>query len=60
MSIEAGARMGMVAVDETTLEYVKGRTYAPQGEMWDTAEAAWSELRSDDHAHFDRVVVLRG
>ena len=60
MSIEAGARMGMVAVDDTTLEYVKGRTYAPQGEMWDEAEAAWRELRSDDHAHFDRVVVLRG
>ena len=60
MSIEAGARMGMVAVDDTTLEYVKGRTYAPQGKMWDEAEAAWRELRSDDHAHFDRVVVLRG
>jgi 3-isopropylmalate/(R)-2-methylmalate dehydratase large subunit len=60
MSIEAGARMGMVAVDDTTLNYVKGRTYAPVGEMWDKAEAAWRELRSDDHAHFDRVVVLRG
>jgi 3-isopropylmalate/(R)-2-methylmalate dehydratase large subunit len=60
MSIEAGARMGMVAVDNTTLEYVKGRTYAPRGAMWDKAEAAWRELRSDEHAHFDRVVVLRG
>jgi 3-isopropylmalate/(R)-2-methylmalate dehydratase large subunit len=52
--------MGMVAVDDTTLNYVKGRPYAPVGEMWDKAEAAWRELRSDDHAHFDRVVVLRG
>jgi 3-isopropylmalate/(R)-2-methylmalate dehydratase large subunit len=60
MSIEAGARMGVVAVDDTTLEYVKGRTYAPQGKMWDKAEAAWRQLRSDDHAHFDRVVVLQG
>lgn len=60
MSIEAGARMGMVAVDNTTLEYVKGRTYAPKGAMWDKAEAAWRQLHSDDHAHFDRVVVLRG
>ena len=60
MSIEAGARMGMVAVDDTTLEYVKGRPYAPSGAMWERAEQAWRELRSDDHAHFDRVVVLRG
>ena len=60
MSIEAGARMGMVAVDDTTLEYVKGRPYAPTGAMWERAEQAWRELRSDDHAHFDRVVVLRG
>ena len=60
MSIEAGARMGMVAVDDTTLEYVKGRPYAPRGAMWEQAEQAWRELRSDDHAHFDRVVVLRG
>jgi len=60
MSIEAGARMGMVAVDDTTLDYVKGRPYAPKGDMWERAEQAWRELRSDDHAHFDRVVVLRG
>ena len=60
MSIEAGARMGMVAVDDTTLAYVKGRPYAPRGAMWERAEQAWRELRSDDHAHFDRVVVLRG
>jgi len=60
MSIEAGARMGMVAVDQTTLDYVRGRPYAPTGALWDRAEAAWRQLRSDDDAHFDRVVELRG
>jgi 3-isopropylmalate/(R)-2-methylmalate dehydratase large subunit len=60
MSIEAGARMGMVAVDDTTLEYVKGRPYAPAGEMWDQAVAAWRNLHSDDDAVFDAVVELRG
>jgi 3-isopropylmalate/(R)-2-methylmalate dehydratase large subunit len=60
MSIEAGARMGMVAVDQTTLDYVKGRPYAPTGEMWERAEAAWRELHSDPDAQFDRVVELRG
>ncbi len=59
MSIEAGARMGMIAVDDTTLEYVKGRTYAPRGEMWDAAESAWRQLHSDDDAQFDAVVELR-
>mgnify|MGYP000035316800 CR=1 FL=1 len=60
MSIEAGARMGMVAVDNTTLEYVKGRTYAPSGEMWDRAEAAWRDLHSDAGAEFDALVELQG
>ncbi len=60
MSIEAGARMGMVAVDETTLQYVKGRPYAPTGALWDRAEAAWRELHSDPDAVFDAVVELRG
>ncbi|RLQ22876.1 3-isopropylmalate dehydratase large subunit [Seongchinamella sediminis] len=60
MSIEAGARMGMVAVDDTTLEYVKGRTYAPRGELWEQAVAAWRDLHSDEDAHFDAVVELRG
>ncbi len=60
MSIEAGARMGMVAVDDTTLEYVKGRTYAPKGELWERAEAAWRDLHSDDDAEFDAVVELQG
>ena len=60
MSIEAGARMGLVAVDETTLDYVRGRPYAPVGEMWDKAVAAWRQLHSDEDAVFDRVVELRG
>jgi len=60
MSIEAGARAGMVAVDETTLDYVKGRPYAPSGDQWEQAAAAWRELHSDGDAHFDRVVELRG
>ncbi len=58
MSIEAGARMGMVAVDDITLEYVKGRTYAPKGELWDKAEAYWRTLHTDSDAIFDREVVL--
>ncbi|MDH3994027.1 MAG: 3-isopropylmalate dehydratase large subunit [Gammaproteobacteria bacterium] len=60
MSIEAGARMGMVAVDDTTLDYVRGRPYAPAGELWDQAAAAWRQLHSDADAVFDRVVVLQG
>jgi 3-isopropylmalate/(R)-2-methylmalate dehydratase large subunit len=60
MSIEAGARMGMVAVDDTTLEYVKGRPYAPAGDMWEQAVAAWRDLHSDDDAVFDRELELRG
>jgi 3-isopropylmalate/(R)-2-methylmalate dehydratase large subunit len=58
MAIEAGARAGMVAVDQRTLDYFKGRPFAPQGEMWDAAVAAWSDLHSDTGAHFDRVVHL--
>lgn len=60
MSIEAGARMGMVAVDDTTFEYVKGRPYAPAGAQWEKAEAAWRDLHSDADAVFDQVVELRG
>ena len=58
MAIEAGARAGMVAVDETTLAYLKGRPFAPTGELWDRAVAAWRTLRSDDGAAFDRTVVI--
>ncbi|MDQ6960812.1 MAG: 3-isopropylmalate dehydratase large subunit, partial [Mariprofundaceae bacterium] len=54
MAIEAGARCGMVAVDDVTLTYVKGRPYAPSGESWAQAEAAWRELHSDAAAVFDK------
>ena len=60
MSIEAGARMGMIAVDQTTLDYVRGRTYAPSGVLWDAAQTAWADLHSDADAVFDKVVTLRG
>ncbi len=59
MSIEAGARVGMVAVDDKTIEYVKGRPFAPKGADWDAAVAAWQDLVSDGDAHFDTVVELR-
>lgn len=58
MAIEAGARAGMVAVDDTTIDYVKGRPYAPKQADWDKAVAAWRELHSDADAVFDRVVHL--
>jgi 3-isopropylmalate/(R)-2-methylmalate dehydratase large subunit len=58
MTIEAGARAGLIGVDETTIEYVRGRPYAPQGELWDQAVAAWLELHSDPDAVFDREVHL--
>ena len=60
MSIEAGARMGMVAVDSTTVEYVKGRPYAPKGEQWNAAVAAWASLHSDEDARFDSVIEMNG
>ena len=59
MTIEAGARAGMVAVDDTTINYLKDRPFAPKGENWDKAVAAWRELHSDDGADFDKVVVLK-
>jgi 3-isopropylmalate/(R)-2-methylmalate dehydratase large subunit len=58
MSIEAGARAGMVAVDDNTLEYVKGKPMAPKGAMWDKAAAYWRTLASDPGAKFDKVVTL--
>jgi len=58
MAIEAGARAGMVAVDQTTIDYINGRPFAPQGEQWQQAVAAWQHLHSDADAHFDRVVKL--
>ena len=59
MAIEAGARVGLVAVDDKTIEYVKGRPFAPKGEHWDMAVRAWRELKSDADAHFDTVVELK-
>lgn len=58
MSIEAGARAGMVAPDETTFAYLEGRAHAPQGADWDAAVADWRELRTDDDAVFDAEVFL--
>jgi 3-isopropylmalate/(R)-2-methylmalate dehydratase large subunit len=60
MAIEAGARAGMVAVDDTTIEYFKGRPYAPTGEMWGRAVESWKQLISDGDAEFDTVVTLQG
>ncbi|WP_436739137.1 3-isopropylmalate dehydratase large subunit [Streptomyces sp. BBFR102] len=58
MSIEAGARAGMIAPDETTFAYLEGRAHAPQGQEWDEAVAYWKTLRSDDDAVFDAEVVI--
>jgi 3-isopropylmalate/(R)-2-methylmalate dehydratase large subunit len=58
MAIEAGARAGLVGVDETTLAYVKGRPYSPTGVEWNAAVRYWKELRSDPDAHWDRVVEI--
>ncbi|MFT5482223.1 MAG: 3-isopropylmalate/(R)-2-methylmalate dehydratase large subunit, partial [Halieaceae bacterium] len=60
MAIEAGARAGIVAVDDKTIDYVRGKTYAPAGALWDLAVTAWSNLKSDDDAVFDKTVVLDG
>lgn len=59
MSIEAGARVGMVAVDQKTIDYVKGRPYAPKGANWEAAVAAWQDLVSDADAEFDTIVEMR-
>jgi 3-isopropylmalate/(R)-2-methylmalate dehydratase large subunit len=58
MSIEAGARAGMIAPDEVTFAWLEGRKHAPQGAAWDAAVARWRELRSDDGAKFDRTLVI--
>lgn len=58
MAIEAGARSGLIAVDETTIDYLRGRPYAPGEELFETAAAAWRRLRSDDDAEFDAVISL--
>ena len=58
MSIEAGARAGMIAPDQTTFDYLQGRPHAPKGEQWDQAVEYWKGLRTDDDAVFDKAVVI--
>ena len=58
MSIEGGARAGLIAPDETTFDYIKGREYAPKGDAWERAVAYWRTLRTDDDADFDRELTL--
>jgi len=60
MAIEGGARAGLIAPDEKTFEYCKGRPHAPKGTSWETAVAYWKTLFSDSEAHFDKVVTIRG
>lgn len=60
MAIEAGARVGLVAVDQTTIDYVEGRPFAPKGDQWQMAVDAWADLVSDADAEFDDVVVIKG
>ncbi|SUX53758.1 3-isopropylmalate dehydratase large subunit [Chromobacterium vaccinii] len=59
MAIEGGARSGLVAVDDKTIDYVKGRPFAPKTGQWEQAVAYWRTLHSDDGAHFDEVIVLQ-
>ncbi len=59
MAIEAGARVGLVAVDQTTIDYVEGRPFAPKGEQWDAAVNVWRDLVSDADAVFDTVVEIK-
>ena len=60
MAIEGGARAGMIAPDEKTYEYVMGRPHAPKGAQWEAALAWWKTLFSDEGAHFDKVITLKG
>ena len=60
MAIEGGARAGLIAPDETTYEYVKGRPHAPKGAQWEAALNWWKTLYTDEGAHFDKVITLKG
>ncbi len=60
MAIEGGARAGLIAPDEKTFEYLKGRPHAPKGAQWEAAMAWWKTLYSDPDAHWDKVVTIRG
>lgn len=59
MAIEGGARAGLIAPDETTFDYIKGRPHAPKGAAWEAAMAWWKTLYTDEGAHFDKIVTLR-
>jgi 3-isopropylmalate/(R)-2-methylmalate dehydratase large subunit len=59
MAIEAGARTGLVAVDDKTIAYLEGREFSPKGKLWDEAVAFWRTLKSDEGATFDKVVTLK-
>ena len=58
MTIEAGARAGLIAVDDTTIDYVKGRNFAPKASAWEDAEAHWRTLQSDADAQYDKTIVI--
>ena len=58
MAIEAGARAGMIAVDDTTIDYISGRPFAPKGDLWEKAASYWRTLKSDEGAKFDHVVNI--
>jgi 3-isopropylmalate/(R)-2-methylmalate dehydratase large subunit len=60
MAIEGGARAGLIAPDEKTFAYCKGRPHAPKGAAWEAAEAYWRTLFTDDGAHFDKVITIKG
>jgi len=60
MAIEGGARAGLIAPDEKTFDYIKGRPHAPKGAQWEAAMAWWQTLYSDDDAHWDKVVTIKG
>ncbi len=60
MAIEGGARAGLIAPDQKTFDYVKGRPHAPKGADWDKAMAYWATLFTDDDAHFDQVITIKG
>ena len=60
MAIEAGARAGMIAVDDVTIDYVKGRPYTPTGDAWNQAVDYWQQFISDDDAVFDQEIVIQG
>jgi 3-isopropylmalate/(R)-2-methylmalate dehydratase large subunit len=60
MTIEAGARAGMIGVDQTTIDYFKGRPYSPEGDMWEQAAQSWKDLKSDQNAHFDAEIEIDG